>query len=65
MSEANAKGRKAKYGSPGIKGAIKDAVNAVSEAIAPPAWKGEARRRAYDDQVNGTARERQSTDSNN
>jgi hypothetical protein len=53
-------------GSPGVSGAIKDAVSAVADAAAP---RSLTRRRANldaaEDSINGTLRDRQSTDRHN
>lgn len=51
--------------SPGVGGAVKDAVAAVIDKATPTVMKGNARKRSYDDAVNGDARARQSTDSHN
>jgi hypothetical protein len=65
MSDQNAKGRKVPA-SPGLKGAIKDAVVAISDAIAPPKIKGKMRdaelRAAEEAAVYGSRKQAQSTD---
>lgn len=54
-------------GSPGVKGAIKDAVKAVSEAVAPRSVTQRKARvnQSVDDATIGRMRRGQSTDSNN
>jgi hypothetical protein len=65
VSEQNAKGRKVPA-SPGLKGAIKDAVAAIADAATPPKVKGKVRdaelRAAEEAAVYGSRKQAQSTD---
>jgi len=53
-------------GSPGLKGALKDAIGAIAQAAAPKSiTQRRARLQSQEDAVLGRMREGQSTDSNN